>query len=253
MLANDPVWFSGTPFGGIDANGSNGITQIYYVTDVIHTTCTNTTFGTNLITCADATYLNTDDVVWFSGTTFGGVNRFTASNAIQQYYVTKISPTSFKISLTQGGTFVTLSTAAGSMTVNSGYFTVSETQGGANVTLTTATGDMVANFGNTRMAVFTISVDPTTSLVSLTPTQLTAETQYVQISRGSQFGGQQLYYPTSPAPGYTLVSWIDVPASNTTETTFDGASMAFNEPVDMYDPTDRDDKYLVFPKANILV
>jgi hypothetical protein len=253
MLANDPVWFSGTPFGGIDANGSNGITQIYYVTDVIHTTCTNTTSGTNLITCADATYLNTDDVVWFSGTTFGGVNRFTASNAIQQYYVTKISPTSFKISLTQGGTFVTLSTAAGSMTVNSGYFTVSETQGGANVTLTTATGDMVANFGNTRMAVFTISVDPTTSLVSLTPTQLTAETQYVQISRGSQFGGQQLYYPTSPAPGYTLVSWIDVPASNTTETTFDGASMAFNEPVDMYDPTNRDDKYLVFPKTNILV
>jgi len=29
--------------------------------------------------------------------------------------------------------------------------------------------------------------------------------------------------------------------------------MAFEQPVDMYDPTDRDDKYLVFPKANILV
>jgi hypothetical protein len=36
-------------------------------------------------------------------------------------------------------------------------------------------------------------------------------------------------------------------------TTFDGASMQFEAPVDMYDPTDRDDKYLVFPKANILV
>ena len=253
MLANDPVWFSGTTFGGIDANGSNGITKVYYVTDVIHTTCTNTTSGTDLITCADATYLNTNDVVWFSGTTFGGVNRFTASNAIQQYYVTKVSPTSFNISLTQGGTFVALSTASGTMTVNSGYFTVSETLGGTNVALTTATGNMVANFGNTRMAVFTINVDPTTSLVTLTPTQLTAETQYIQINRGTQFGGQQLYFPTSPAPGYTLVSWIDVPASNITETTFDGASMAFNEPVDMYDPTDRDDKYLVFPKANILV
>ena len=252
MLANDPVWFSGTTFGGIDANGSNGITQIYYVTDVVHTTCTNTT-SPDLITCADATYLNTNDVVWFSGTTFGGVNRFTASNTIQQYYVTKISSTSFKISLTQGGAFVALSTASGTMTVNTGYFSVSETLGGTNVTLTTATGDMAVNFGNTRMAVFTISVDPTTSLVTLTPTQLTAETQYVQINRGTQFGGQQLYFPTSPAPGYTLVSWIDVPASNTTETTFDGASMAFNEPVDMYDPTNRDDKYLVFPKANILV
>jgi len=253
MQANDPVWFTGEVFGGLDANGSNGITQIYYVTDVVHTTCTNTTSGTNLITCADATYLNTNDVVWFTGTTFGGVNRFTASNAIQQYYVTKISPTSFKLSLTQGGAFVTLSTAAGSMTVNSGYFSVSETLGGTNVSLTTATGDMAANFGNTRMAVYTISVDPVTTLVTLTPTQLTAETQYIQISRGRQYGGLQLYYPTSPSPGYTVVAWTNVPASTSTETTFDGTSMAFNEPVDMYDPTDRDDKYLVFPKANILV
>jgi len=36
-------------------------------------------------------------------------------------------------------------------------------------------------------------------------------------------------------------------------TTFDGASMQFEAPVDMYNPTDRNDKYLVFPKANILV
>jgi hypothetical protein len=38
-----------------------------------------------------------------------------------------------------------------------------------------------------------------------------------------------------------------------TETTFDEGSMAFEIPVDMYDPTDRNDKYLVFPKADILV
>jgi len=36
-------------------------------------------------------------------------------------------------------------------------------------------------------------------------------------------------------------------------TTFDGASMQFTAPVDMYNPSDRNDKYLVFPKANILV
>jgi hypothetical protein len=90
-------------------------------------------------------------------------------------------------------------------------------------------------------------------LVSLTPTQLTAETQYVQIVRGRRFAGQQLYYATSPPPGYTLINWLPVPQSTSTETTFDGTSMAFEQPVDMYDPTDRDDKYLVFPKANILV
>jgi hypothetical protein len=253
MHVNDPVWFTGTVFGGIDANGSTGLTQIYYVTDVIHTTCTATASGTNLITCADATYLNTNDVVWFSGTTFGGVNALTASNTIQQYYVTKVSPTSFKISLTQGGTFVTLSTASGTMTVNTSYFTVSKTAGGTNTVLTTASGSMIVNFGDTRMAIYTINVDPVTTIVTLTPTQLTAETQYVQINRGRQYASQQLYYPTSPAQGYTLVAWINIPASNSTETTFDGAGMAFEQPVDMYDPTDRDDKYLVFPKANILV
>jgi hypothetical protein len=223
------------------------------VTEVVHTTCTATASGTNLITCTDATYLNTNDVVWFSGTTFGGVESLTASNTLQEYYVTKISSTSFKISLTLGGSFVTLSNATGSMTVNTSYFTVSETTSGSDVVLSTAAGNMVANFGNTRMAVYTINVDPVNTIVTLTPTQLTAETQYVQIVRGQQYAGQQLYYPTSPAQGYTLVNWINVPASNTTETTFDGASMAFEAPVDMYDPTDRDDKYLVFPKANILV
>jgi hypothetical protein len=37
------------------------------------------------------------------------------------------------------------------------------------------------------------------------------------------------------------------------DTTFDGAGMQFTAPVDMYNPSDRNDKYLVFPKANILV
>ena len=300
MHINDPVWFTGVVFGGIDDNGTNGLTQIYYVTDVVHTTCTATASGTNLITCADATYLSNGDVVWFTGTTFGGVDALTASNTVQQYYVVNLSGTTFGISLTSGGTAITLSTASGTMTVNTGYFSVTankntagnfltgstytilsvgttdftaigaasntvgvsfvatgtgEGTGTAGIVenLSTASGSMIVNFGNTRMAVYTISVDPVTTLVTLTPTQLTAETQYVQINRGQQYTGQQLYYPTSPAQGYTVVAWIDVPASNTTETIFDGGSIAFNEPVDMYNPTDRDDKYLVFPKANILV
>ncbi len=68
----------------------------------------------------------------------------------------------------------------------------------------------------------------------------------------------------------TVVSWqgenysalINVPTgidiSNTTywkpqvQTTFDQDSVQYVEPVDMYDPTDAYDKYLVFPKQNIL-
>ena len=253
LLVNDPVWFTGTTFGGINATQSNGLTQIYYVTSVVNSVCTVTASGTDLITCASTANMATDDQVWFTGTTFGGVNTLTASNTVQLYYVTKISSTQFKISLTQGGAFVSLSTATGSMTVNTRYFTVSTTQGGTNQVLSTASGSMFLNYGNQRMAVFTITVDPVTTLITLVPTTLSAETQYVQINRGTQFAGQQLYYPTSPAEGYTVVNWIQVPESNVDETTFDQGSMAFEEPLDMYDPTDRYDKYLVFPKANILV
>jgi hypothetical protein len=39
----------------------------------------------------------------------------------------------------------------------------------------------------------------------------------------------------------------------TDETFFDEGSVEFIEPVDMYDPADTNDKYLVFPKSNILV
>jgi hypothetical protein len=39
----------------------------------------------------------------------------------------------------------------------------------------------------------------------------------------------------------------------TDETLFDGGSVEFIEPVDMYNPGDSNDKYLVFPKTNILV
>lgn len=253
LLVNDPVWFVGETFGGIAANKSNGLTQIYYVTSVVNSACTTTAAGTDLITCASTANMATNDQIWFTGITFGGVKTLTASNTVQLYYVTKINGTQFKISLTQGGAFVALTNASGSMTVNTRYFTVSTARGGTDQVLSTAAGSMALNYGNQRMAVFTISVDPVTTLVTLTPTTLSAESEYVQIKRGTRYAGQQLYYPTSPAQGYTVVNWIQVPESNVGETTFDQGSMAFEVPVDLYDPTDRYDKYLVFPKANILV
>jgi len=104
-----------------------------------------------------------------------------------------------------------------------------------------------------RMAIYTISVNPVTSIVSLTKTTQTAEDDLVTVLRGTRYRNAQLYYPGSPGPNLTQISWLPVPIVVTTETIFDQGSMAFEEPVDMYDPTDRFDKYLVFPKANILV
>jgi hypothetical protein len=253
MFVNDPVWFQGATFGGISSNKASGLTQIYYITSVVGITCTSTSAASDAITCTSTANLSDNDQIWFSGTAFGNIENLTASNTIQPYYVTKVNSTQFKVSLTPGGVFVSLNNGTGTMTANTTFFTVSTSQGGANTTLTTASGDMNVVFGNQRMAVFTISVDPITTLVTLTPTTQTAETQYVQIQRGTSFVGQQLYYPTSPAEGYTVVNWVQVPESNADETTFDQGSMAFQEPLDMYDPTDRYDKYLVFPKTNILV
>jgi hypothetical protein len=100
MEVNDPIWFSGNIFGGISATGSNNLTKIYYVTSIVNATCTATTTGTNIITCSSTSRMTTNDIVWFTGTTFGGVNSLDVSNNIQPYYVTVISATEFKVSLT---------------------------------------------------------------------------------------------------------------------------------------------------------
>jgi hypothetical protein len=105
---------------------------------------------------------------------------------------------------------------------------------------------------NERMAIYRINVNPLTSNVTLTLDQLTNANDYVQITRGSFYRSAQLFRPTSPGQGLTRISWLPLTTVVTTETIFDQGSMAFVDPVDMYDPTDRYDKYLVFPKTNIL-
>jgi hypothetical protein len=123
---------------------------------------------------------------------------------------------------------------------------------GQPLALTTDSGNMIANFGNYRMAIWQISVDSITSIVTLTKETQTGPNQYVTVQRGTTYTGSKLYFGTAPPPGLDRVTWIPVPESSSTETTFDESSMQFIEPVDMYDPTDAYDKYLVFPKTNIL-
>lgn len=105
---------------------------------------------------------------------------------------------------------------------------------------------------NLRMYVYTISVDPVTEIVTLAPTLATAPNDYVQVVRGSFYQSAELYHASAPGPGLTEISWLPLVTVTTEETLFDEGSVAFEEPVDMYDPTDAYDKYLVFPKTNIL-
>ena len=103
-----------------------------------------------------------------------------------------------------------------------------------------------------RMGVYTMSINPLSNCLDLTPAIQPVVNNYVQILEGNFYRSAYLYYPTSPGEGY-VVSWTFLPTVRTQETVFDDTSLKFVAPVDMYDPTDTYDKYLVFPKSNILV
>jgi hypothetical protein len=106
---------------------------------------------------------------------------------------------------------------------------------------------------NERLAVYQITVDPVTTVVRLSLVGQTATGDFVQVQRGSRYRSAQLYIPNSPGTGLTRISWLPLNTVVTDETTFDQGSVEFIEPVDMYNPGEINDKYLVFPKTNILV
>jgi hypothetical protein len=112
---------------------------------------------------------------------------------------------------------------------------------------------MEADTFNERLAIYQINIDPVSTMVTLTLVDQTATNEYVQVSRGVEYRSAQLYRPVAPAPELTRISWLPLVTVVTDETTFDQDSMQFIEPVDMYDPGQINDKYLVFPKSNILV
>lgn len=342
MQTGDKVWFTGSVFGGVATETSQGQTEVYYVLSVANQTATATTAGTNRITVASSSAFAVDDEVWFSGTVFGNIVRYTASGLPKPYYVVDTpTATSIVVSETVGGTPVVLSTAAGSMTVYYGKFSITDTPGGTTaLPLTNDTGTMTANYGNNRMSIWTIgltntggtiacsattsagnwittanigilgvgyliyftgavigglnvdqlyyvvAIDPANNrfavsttgggatvtltnaggamignainyIVNLTEDTQTVTNDYITTSQGQKYtGGTYLYRPGNPPQDANFVKWLPLITATTvisTETIFDQGSLQFIEPVDMYDPTDRSDKYLVFPKSNILV
>ena len=117
---------------------------------------------------------------------------------------------------------------------------------------TTVPGDDLSTL-NERMAIYTININPLSGCLNLTLTTQTQIDEYVQVLQGNFYRSAFLYYPTTPGEGLVEISWLFLLTVVTDETVFDGNSLKFVAPVDMYDPTDTYDKYLVFPKSNILV
>ena len=238
-----PMTFSGTVFGGMTTGLYVALTAPNDTTFTVAkaTTATATEASTNLITLTNITGFDVGDAVQFYQTTFGSLVEGTT-----YYILTKsiISGTTAQItvSLTPGGITQTLTTGSGSCLMYS-----------TTIDLSTDAGSMTATTNNERMAIYQISVEPVTELVTLTLVDQTAGNEYVQISRGTQYRSAQLYRPTIAGEGLTRISWLPLATEVTDETLFDGGSVEFIEPVDMYNPGDSNDKYLVFPKTNILV
>jgi hypothetical protein len=238
-----PMTFSGTVFGGMTTGLYVALTAPNDTTFTVAkaTPATATEASTNLITVTNITGFDVGDAVQFYQTTFGSLVEGTT-----YYILTKsiISGTTAQItvSLTSSGVTQTLTTGSGSCLMY-----------GTTIDLSTDAGSMTATTYNERMAIYQISVEPVTELVTLTLVDQTAGNEYVQISRGTQYKSAQLYRPTIAGAGLTRISWLPLATEVTDETFFDGGSVEFIEPVDMYNPGDSNDKYLVFPKTNILV
>jgi hypothetical protein len=209
---------------GYDANGTQ-FDEAVTIPNGTLITCTATLAGSNSIVCNSTSGLLVGQKISFIGSdnpedVFGNI----VANTV--YFVKEIvNATTFKISATDDGTVYVLSTAVGAM---------------------------IGRPNNQRMAIYTISIDPVTELVNLTLTTTTVPFEFVQVIRGNFYRSAQLKYPDAPSEGLTEISWVPLETVVTKETFFDEGSVAFTEPVDMYDPTDEYDKYLVFPKANIL-
>lgn len=262
MQTGDTVWFTGTVFGGISDETAQGNTEIYEILSIDSLTVTATTTGTNRITTSSTAGLTVGDQVWFSGTGFGGITDINAQGLPIAYYIADIpTGTQFTISTEPGGSPVAVTTATGSLTMYLPRFSVTQ-NGTTAVALSTASGTMFVNYRNIRMSIWEVSITPGSTpnvddTITLTPYQQTVTNDYVTSTQGLRYNaGTLLYRPGTPQQDLTRVNWQPLITATTiisSETIFDGGSLQFIEPIDIYDPTDRFDKYLVFPKTNILV
>lgn len=209
---------SGAVDGDPGSFDSGTFDQSYVVPGGDPLTSTQTIAASDTIVCNSTSGLRVDQPIQFTSGVFGGL----VTNQI--YFV---------------------------RTINSATtFTVSETQGGSILSLNNASGTMVTKPANLRMAIYRMNL--VDNIIRLTLIDQTYAQQYLQVTSGNFYRSSYLYYPGAPGAGLSRVSWLPVVTVVTDETIFDGGSLAFIEPVDMYDTSDSLDKYLVFPKQNIL-
>lgn len=261
MTAGDKVWFTGSVFGGISTTGVGGSTRLYYVREVSTLEATATVSATDEIVVDSTADISNGDEIWFGELILGGIARYNPDGSVKPYYVINrsLSPARFQIAETPGGTAVPLTDESASgenMQIYLPAFQLSLTSDlAAAVQLTTASGTMFVNYRNLRLAVYRIDIGEN-EIVNLSLETETIANDFVTSTQGRKYTtGTQLYHTPIPQLGLTRNSWaplITAAPVIASETTWDEGSVQWVEPVDMYDPGDEYDKYLVFPKINIL-
>ena len=287
-----PVTFSGSVFGGITAGLYVALTAPNNNTFTVAkaTPMTATEASTNLITVTNITGFNVGDAVQFYQTTFGSLVTGTTYYILT---VNIISGTTAQItvSLTPSGVTQTLTTGSGSCLMYGTTIDLTTVSSGS-MTATTYNERLAIYQINVDPVTELVALTLVDQTASNEYVQISRGTQYrsAQLYRPTIAGAgltRISWLPlitTGATPPYTIgtryqivtvgtTNWVAIGASanvvgviftatgagtgngtaNSIETLFDGGSVEFIEPVDMYNPGDSNDKYLVFPKTNILV
>lgn len=142
FYVNMPIQFT-TNIGGLSANTNYYVLTYSGMTGVnnIQVNVSGTSSDGNLLTCDNTSYMYVNMPIVFSGQGLGGIV------IGKQYYVSSITDsTHFTVSLTKGGSTLTLYTDNGAMAgTGDPYITISSTTGGSQVTVTTDTTGSVLN------------------------------------------------------------------------------------------------------------
>ena len=240
----------------------------YTIPDGFQVNCTATTAATDRITCTDTTDMTAGDTIWFTGDVIGGVVGFGTNN---QIYCVYDKPNSTQFRIAEIAATFRGSISGTTLTVSSmltGTLAIGTELIGTGITANTTITAFLAAAGGA--GTYTVSVNQTVSLSTITaadnpPVQLLNDAGLMQANWGNYrmdiyevtiIPANGINPATSPGVALTKINWqnlITVVTVIGNETTFDEASMQFIAPVDMYDTSDTLDKYLVFPKSNILV
>ena len=286
-----PMTFSGSVFGGMTTGLYVVLTAPNNTTFTVAkaSPVTAVEASTSLITVTNITGFDVGDAVQFYQTTFGGLVTGTTYYILTKSIISGTTA-QITVSLSPSGVRETLSTGVGSCLM---YGTTVDLSTDAGAMSATTYNERMAIYQISvdpisEIVVLTL-VDQTASNEYV---QISRGTEYrsAQLYRPT-IAGENLtrisWLPlitTGTTPPYTIGSkyqiitvgttnWTAIGASanevgivftatgpgtgtgtaKSIETTFDGGSVEFIQPVDMYDPGDSNDKYLVFPKTNILV